>query len=81
MSEKIYKKDLVNKLSEKFEIRKSDADQIVDYLFDEICDELVDGKWVVITNFASFKVKESKVSDRKHLNCTVAANLKKRIQD
>ncbi|MGN1398746.1 MAG: HU family DNA-binding protein [Erysipelotrichaceae bacterium] len=77
----IYKKDLVDKVKEKFDINKSEASDLIDFIFDEITNSVLEDKKVVITNFAGFKLKDSKVTGKKHFSCIVSTNLKKRIKE
>ena len=58
--EVIYKKDLVDKIKEKYDINKSTASDLIDFIFEEISNSILDEKKVVITNFAGFKVKKGK---------------------
>ena len=78
--EVIYKKDLVDKVKEKYDINKSTASDLVDFIFEEISNSILDEKKVVITNFAGFRVKKGKTTGKNHFSCSVSTNLKKRIK-
>ena len=65
---------------EKYDINKSTANDLIDFIFEEISNSIIDEKKVVITNFAGFRVKKGKTTGKNHFSCSVSTNLKKRIK-
>ena len=57
--ETINKKALIDLVSERTNITKKDATEIVDAVFNTVKDELAAGKTVDIAGFGKFSVKES----------------------
>ena len=57
--ETINKKALIDLVSERTNITKKDATEIVDAVFNTVKDELASGKTVDIAGFGKFSVKES----------------------
>ncbi len=57
MSQKIVKKDLAEKLADKFGITKKLAKDEVDFLIDSIVEELLSGNSVALNELGKFEVK------------------------
>ena len=58
MTEVLNKKVLAEKLSEEFDITKKSATEMVQFLLDEVCNQLENGGSVEISGFGKFTVKE-----------------------
>jgi len=56
----IKSKDLSNKMVEKFNLTKKEANDILNFLTEEIINNLKTGNQVKITGLGTFKVKEKK---------------------
>lgn len=54
----IVKKDIVDKISEKTELTKKDAEKAVNAFIDTISEELAKGKKVALAGFGTFEVVE-----------------------
>ena len=60
---KITKKDLADKLVEKYGYTKKEANEVVSTIFDEIAENLAKGNTTDISGFGKFYVKERKERD------------------
>ncbi len=54
----ITRNDFANRLREKFGLTTADAYKMVDVVFDEICEALINGEEVKFAGFGSFKILE-----------------------
>ena len=52
----ITRNDLANRLRERFGLTTSDAYKMVDVVFDEICESLINGEEVKFAGFGTFKI-------------------------
>ncbi len=52
------RKELINKIAEKENITKKEAEKYVDVVFDTITDAFVDGESVLISGFGTFQFKD-----------------------
>lgn len=52
----ITRNDLANRLRERFGLTTADAYKMIDVVFDEICESLINGKEVKFAGFGSFKI-------------------------
>lgn len=52
----ITRNDLANRLRERFGLTTSDAYKMIDVVFDEICESLINGEEVKFAGFGSFKI-------------------------
>lgn len=58
MLDTVNKRELAEKLAEKFDLTKKAANEEIQFLFDEISELLIDGKTVDISGFGKFTIKE-----------------------
>jgi len=54
------RKDLIDKVAEKFELRKKEAEAIVKFIFQEIAETVKKGERVSIQGFGTFELRELK---------------------
>lgn len=54
----ITRNDFANRLRERFGLTTADAYKMVDVVFDEICEALINGEEVKFAGFGSFKILE-----------------------
>ncbi|MBQ2844891.1 MAG: integration host factor subunit alpha [Alphaproteobacteria bacterium] len=52
----ITRNDLANRLRERFGLTTADAYKMIDVVFDEICESLINGEEVKFAGFGSFKI-------------------------
>ena len=52
----ITRTDFANRLRERFGLTTTDATKLVDVLFDEICESLINGEEVKFAGFGTFKI-------------------------
>lgn len=52
----ITRSDLANRLRERFGLTTADAYKMIDVVFDEICESLINGEEVKFAGFGSFKI-------------------------
>ena len=54
----ITRNDFANRLRERFGLTTADAYKMVDVVFDEICESLINGEEVKFAGFGTFTIKE-----------------------
>jgi len=54
------RKDLIDKVAEKFELKKKEAEAIVKFIFHEIAETVKKGERVSIQGFGAFELRELK---------------------
>jgi len=57
------RKDLIDRVAKKFNLRKKDSEAIVKFIFKEIAETVKKGERVTIQNFGVFDLKELKERD------------------
>lgn len=83
MADKIYKKDLAEKLADEFNLTREQANNQVDFIFNQLVDYLQKGNDITITNFGSFSLKTRKVNNEnvKYINFKAAKKTKEKINN
>ena len=84
MEDIVYKKDLADKLADQFDIRRKQANDQVNYIFDCLVDSIIEGKTVTITNFGNFSIKEKNNGDKEsinYINFKISKKLKNMINE
>lgn len=81
MADKIYKKDLAEKLADEFNLTREQANNQVDFIFSQLADYLQKGNDITITNFGSFSLKTRKINNEnvKYINFKTAKKTKEKI--
>ncbi len=68
MTDKIYKKDLAERLAEEFDLTQQDAIAQTDFIFEQMIIYLQKGCNITITNFGNFSLKERNSKDKESIN-------------